>query len=298
MVAGVGTFNVDQPEGENIGSNKPLRYERPLQSIASAGSSRRKDIDDTCIQLRWGFRLAFMVQIGPSALAADGPVVITQATSQAGGVTKGDKPGFPVSITRSGSYELGSSLQPPAGVSGIVVSAPNVTIDLKGFALEGRDTAKHGVVVRGRPGRSVEVRNGSITGFAGSAIYGPTLTVGVFQNLRIHWNGDGIRTAHHGRIMNNSIIANVGAGVLCGNFCHVEGNIVAENQQGGISVDSGNVLGNVIEQNEEFGIKATFFAGAANNSLWWNGDGGQLVNISAMQPNFCEPTCDYADLSP
>ncbi len=242
--------------------------------------------------------LAFAVQIGASALAADGPVVITQATALAGGVTPGDKPGFPVSITRSGSYQFGSNLLPPAGETAIVVTDQNVTIDLEGFALKGRDKAKHGVMVRGRPARSVEVRNGSITGFSGSAIYAPTLTVGVLQDLRIHWNVGGILTAHYGRVINNSITTNMGVGVLCGNFCHVEGNLVAENQQGGISVLIGNILGNVIELNEVFGIRAAMFAGAANNSLWSNGDAGQLINVFVMEPNFCEPACDYAEPVP
>ena len=48
-----------------------------------------------------------------SANAVDGVILITQANAQAGNVTPGDLAGFPVTISRSGSYKLASNLTIP-----------------------------------------------------------------------------------------------------------------------------------------------------------------------------------------
>src|SRR5215208_2216353 len=56
------------------------------------------------------------------AIAADGPIVITQAKALAGNVTPGDTPGFPVTLSRAGSYILGSNLQASAGKAGITIA--------------------------------------------------------------------------------------------------------------------------------------------------------------------------------
>src|SRR5262245_58659019 len=72
------------------------------------------------------------------ALAVDGQVLITQARALAGGVTAGDTPGFPVTISEPGSYKPGSNLIVPDGnTDGIVITTSHVTIDLNGFAILG-----------------------------------------------------------------------------------------------------------------------------------------------------------------
>ena len=69
-------------------------------------------------------------------------------------------------------------------------------------------------------------------------------------------------------------------------------------------INGGSVLGNVIKFNQGYGINALFeTVGAANNTIHLNGDlrterPQQTVNVRAMQPNFCEPECTYADPPP
>lgn len=79
-------------------------------------------------------------------LASDGAILIDQARAIAGGVSDGDAPGFPVSITRPGLYRLTSDLNFDSsfGTNGIVVnrgpglfSDGAVTIDLNGHTLDG-----------------------------------------------------------------------------------------------------------------------------------------------------------------
>jgi hypothetical protein len=109
----------------------------------------------------------------------DGVILIDQNKALAGNVTLGDTPGFPVSITQSGSYRLDSNLLAPAGANGIEITASNVTIDLNGFSIIGTpgdpDSPPFIMGILFRPvstvlgplsrSSAITIRNGSITGF-------------------------------------------------------------------------------------------------------------------------------------
>src|SRR5512139_2763385 len=80
--------------------------------------------------------------------AVDGVIEINQAKAKVGGVTPGDTPLFPVTISQPGSYRLTSNLDVtdasarPNGTAAenttaIQVTADNVTIDLNGFMIKG-----------------------------------------------------------------------------------------------------------------------------------------------------------------
>ncbi len=61
-----------------------------------------------------------------AAHAGDGVIEISQTQAEAGGVTSGDTPGFPVTLSAPGSYRLTSNLDvrnepSPADISAIVV---------------------------------------------------------------------------------------------------------------------------------------------------------------------------------
>jgi hypothetical protein len=83
--------------------------------------------------------LAAVIALGLAsreARADDGRIEINQARALAGGVTPGDAPGFPVTISVPGSYVLTSNLAAPAG-DGIAASVAGVAIDLNGFEVVG-----------------------------------------------------------------------------------------------------------------------------------------------------------------
>lgn len=72
------------------------------------------------------------------AKAVDGVILITQARALAGGITPGDAPGFPVTLSQPGSYRLAGNLTvATANVNAIFVEADNVSIDLNGFTVFG-----------------------------------------------------------------------------------------------------------------------------------------------------------------
>ena len=86
------------------------------------------------------FSLTIFAALAGPIYAVDGVVLINQSAALAGNVTPGDTPGFPVTISVSGSYRLSSNLivsDPNANTDGIDISADNVTIDLNGFSIFG-----------------------------------------------------------------------------------------------------------------------------------------------------------------
>ncbi len=228
------------------------------------------------------------------ASAVDGVVLITQAKAQAGNVTPGDAAGFPVTIAAAGSYRLAGNLQVRSNRNGILVTAAEVSIDLNGFTIDGRDAALTGIVGNQR---SLTVRNGTIRNFKNSGIS----TVGallIVEDMRISENDqNGILNETNGfaRVIDNTIFSNGFQGIACAQTCHVEGNIVSNNgaQSGssGIFMGSGTVLGNTITGNASFGINATLSTGYGNNTITDNNGGGVQVGGSILElfPNACFP---------
>jgi hypothetical protein len=75
------------------------------------------------------------------ASAVDGVVLIDQNKALAGNVTPGDAPGFPVTLSVSGSYRLAGDLTLASPTdTGVLIAANNVTLDLNGFSILGSVT--------------------------------------------------------------------------------------------------------------------------------------------------------------
>lgn len=108
-----------------------------------------------------------------AALLAAGSSFAQTAISQAKGMS------FPITLSSPGSYKLTSNLVVPANSHGIVISSPNVTLDLNGFTISGPVTcASAGVCSMAQAGfngisasvPNTVIRNGTIKGFQGAGI--------------------------------------------------------------------------------------------------------------------------------
>src|SRR4051812_47183537 len=87
-------------------------------------------------QAHWVAAAALLFALPASAI--DGVTLIDQNRALAGGVTPGDAPGFPISITRPGQYRLSGNLTvPDVDTTAIEVATDHVTIDLNGFVIAG-----------------------------------------------------------------------------------------------------------------------------------------------------------------
>ena len=213
-----------------------------------------------------------------------------------GNVTAGDTPGFPITISRPGTYKFAGNIYPTAGQRGIQVTARFVTIDFAGFALQGGEQANIGIL-SGQS--SLTIKNGTIALFNLNAIRGsgPYWTI---DNMRIYSNGEhGIHASgsaaqwiisnseivengesgieaptSSGLLIRNNIVSRNGMRGISVGGAHVEGNMVSENAGSfyGIAIlDAGTVLGNTLISSG-LGMYGTSLVGYGNNTFAGTGD--------------------------
>ncbi len=233
----------------------------------------------TCLTALIGFALP--------ALAVDGVIEINEARALAGGVTPGDAPGYPVTISQSGSYRLTGNLSQSNPTKNVIdIWANDVTLDLNGFTLKGESSctrnANNGVVVCSNGGSysgsgidtsssvRVVIRNGRIVGMANHGILAGGGTVDVDNVTVEHCDGyglyqirqvsranarlnrqDGINAGYG--MVTESLAENNGAtGISCANCV---GNIARSNLTG-IRVLDGVAERNAVISNKTAGIDA------------------------------------------
>jgi hypothetical protein len=223
--------------------------------------------------------------------------------------------GFPYKIKKSGSYKLTSNLAVPAGVDGIDVLAPDVTIDLNGFSITGPvvcagfgpvtcPTASTGVGINGGNENGttgpadVKVFNGSVNGMGSHGIFlsgdGSLVDKVSVQNNA----GAGIIVA--GSVIESSAVANGSTGILAfivrdSEAANNAGDGIITDGRGGVAMDdvssfNGNrgivaqnasVTGSTITLNKGVGLQAVCPSAILNNTI--------VANASSIQTE--EPGC-------
>ncbi len=225
---------------------------------------------------------------------ADGAVSIDQNSVQSGGVTPDDTPGFPVTISQSGSYRLAGNLNVnDLNTTAIQITADFVTLDLNGFSIVGPavcttgtsttcPAAGTGVGVLAGTGqgpvpRGVRIRNGSVRGMG---LIGIELTgsVSVVERVTVDSNaGGGMIVA--GAVIQSAATQNGSFGIVADT---VRDSTAQENSGDGIILghNGGVATGNVSALNGGFGL-AVQFGTASGNTLFLN----QSAGISALCPS-------------
>lgn len=227
----------------------------------------------------------------------NGDILITQAAASAGGITPGDAPGFPITISVSGTYRLATNLVVTTVVNGIEVRANEVTIEMGGHTLAGSGAGRNGITTFNR---ALRVEHGTVRGFTNDAIRSVAqfLTVSdmiITANGRVGVFAESIGNGESGyftKVTNSNISSNL-YGIWCGAYCHVEGNIVSKNDNMGVYIAGvgGTVLGNTISANNGDGIYFPAKGGAGNNTIVSNGGSAISGLYIPMQPNACSPAC-------
>jgi hypothetical protein len=149
-----------------------------------------------------------------TASASDGVTEINAARAAAGGVTPGDIAGFPVTLSAPGSYRLtGDLVVPDENTTAIAITAPNVTLDLGGFAISGPTSCAAfacaptgvGVGVIGSADGST-VRNGRVTGMG---LHGISLLARArVEDVDVGSNGGSGISVTQGSVRRSSAIGN------------------------------------------------------------------------------------------
>ena len=210
----------------------------------------------------------------PSAIrAVDGVVLIDQNRALAGGITPGDTPGFPITISQSGTYRLTGNLTvPDANTNAFTLTAEFVTIDLNGYSIIGPtvclpvgETVTSCSPSGGGSGvtlnfnqRGIAVVNGVVRGMGFLGIDLGTGDGHLVKNVRAESNGAGGIRLQRGTV--SGCIANSNGGI-------------------GISATQSTVSGNTVILNRDYGIQANCPSSIVGNTVFVNGGG--TINAGA-----------------
>ncbi len=253
--------------------------------------------------------MGMLVGLSSSLYAQDAVVLIDQTRVMAGNITPGDAPGFPATISRSGSYRLASNLViSPAGATAIQITASNVTLDLNGFSIVGPggcSVDSQGLTSCPAPGsgvgvlagddlhpgaRSITVRNGSVRGMTltGIQITGDGSMV---ENVASDGNyqdgfnvnglvsessatGNGLDGILGQTIRNSTATANRRVGISVRTLGGVAtGNVSTRNGGHGITAALSTIRGNVASLNSDVGISILCPSVVSENTAIDNGHG-------------------------
>lgn len=110
-------------------------------------------------------------------------------------------PGEVYRIAQPGSYYLTGDVVGAAGLNGIRIVSPDVTLDLNGFAVVGAEGSFRGIDLQGEL-ENVKIRNGVVRGWGNHGIDAYLDVNCVFEGLRVVGNGrDGINAGDRASVV-------------------------------------------------------------------------------------------------
>jgi hypothetical protein len=231
--------------------------------------------------------VSIMLLCGSAHATDDGVVLINQAKAIAGGLTPGDTPGFPVTISKPGSYKLSSNLTiSRVNTTGIEITSDDVTLDLNGFTIQGPTVctpgsnnsvscspAGSGVGVNAPTEANIAVTNGVVRGMGahGINLAGPNARADNIQAYSNGGNGISAAAGSHNTSANNG---GVGIAITTGS-----NNTSASNGGDGIDASASGMANNSVSNNNGgIGINA----GTANNNVSSNNNGDGINASTAI----------------
>jgi hypothetical protein len=209
--------------------------------------------------LRATVTLLFIVTAS-AALASDGVIEINAAQAVAGGVTPGDAAGYPVQLTRPGSYRLTGNLDVSAlagaqNLTAISIESSDVDLDLGGFALIGPSVcggfpfacapSGTGSGIRSLAEDRTRVHHGAIRGFG-----------------RV-----GILLQADSKVVDVTVSNCAQGGISSGTGSLISDNAVSVNGGPGIQLATGVVRDNSVRGSVFFGIYVSSNATVVNNTV-------------------------------
>jgi hypothetical protein len=254
---------------------------------------------------------AAIALVAAGAQASDGVVEINLAQAASGGVTPGDAPGWPVTLSQPGSYRLTGPLAvPDAATTAIQIAATSVTLDLGGFSISGPVVcsgepascagAGSGVGIDAAGTNSTVVRNGSVQGMGAEGVrLGPGSSV---ESVRAASNGaTGIFVGRLSHVSNCRADANGDVGIG-GDAEHVivEGATAWANAGSGFSLRRGSIVRGSTALNNGFhgidfgpavpaGERASFEGNTLRGNAGFAVVGGQATGGNICDDVACSP---------
>ena len=201
-------------------------------------------------------------------------------------------------ISQPGSYYLTENIVGVSGKNGILVTANNVTLDLKGFSVLGASNSENGIIIFSSS-PNLTIRDGTISGWTNSSSYGvicQTTNV-IFERLTISGNFSGLYCGGNTVVENCTVSGNNGIGItVFGSDSLVRGNRCLGNNAANVGGTTSLVVfgsNNRIEGNHVtstgvggYGIGIISSASYTNNIVIQNsvaGSGANNYSFNASQ---------------
>jgi hypothetical protein len=205
-----------------------------------------------------------LVVIAGPAWSGNGQIQINHQRALAGGVTPGDTPGYPVTLSVAGAYILTSVLTPPDQNTNVIeITADSVSLDMNGFSIIGTNfcatpptcsAAGTGIGIVSA-NNLIAIEHGLISGMGS---HGMSFTgVGIlFREMGIsHCAGNGIQAADRVFFYDTAVGFSGGTGIVAG----VGANLI--NSNSGLNGVNGLVTGDAPK------IKDGGFGGNVGNGI-------------------------------
>lgn len=150
--------------------------------------------------------------------------------------------GFMYIIAQPGSYYLtGNITGPGSGIRGIAVAAPNVTIDLNGFTMDGGGVGDDAIYALSGSSDGLTVRNGTISNWVKEGVDGFFAAGCRLQSLQVRNSvaGYGVVTGP-GSIISDCSVLGSAVGIVTTEDSTVQDCVAKGNVSGGIWLGSGS----------------------------------------------------------
>jgi hypothetical protein len=234
---------------------------------------------------------------GTTTTPAGGVITIDQARAEAGSVTAGDAPGFPVTISQPGSYRLTGNLNvAEIGATAIEIAADHVTLDLNGFTIAGpglcsgtapnpivcQNLATTGSAVTTTPNkRYVKVHNGQARGFH-TGVHVDHMSSA--EDLVVSHTSTGIWVGTMSQALRNTVHLASHRGIGASN------GVVRENAVHNAETGIFTSTAGLVERNRVHQVGTAIYgyagpAGAAGNLITYAAQ--PFVQVVQMGPNLC-----------
>ena len=194
---------------------------------------------------------------------------------------------LPYTISVPGSYYVTTNLTGLPGSAGITIATGNVTLDLKGFALQGLATSLDGIDINASC-INVTVRDGNLSGWGGFGVYSPASNV-TLESLSISGTYAGIFLTGSGVVSKCNCKDNSQNGIYV-NSGKVTSCLAPNNGGGGINLSSGTVLDCTCNGDAGYGIIAN---SGTVSSCTCNNDTGYGITTVSGTVSACTVNNDY-----
>lgn len=215
------------------------------------------------------FALLTSLLASTPAFAGDGVIEINGASAESGGVTPGDTPGYPVTLSKSGSYRLtGDLVSSSQAVPVITITTDRVSLDLAGFTVgaclgAGLCATGNASAIAASGVSNLRIHDGVVQGSGGACIFAGGHAV--LDDLRVtDCGGNGISAGSYSRVVGVSVsdVDDIGVSLQIGSV--LQDSVVSSSGSYGVVVYFNALLVDTVIADNEGAIAASGISGASS----------------------------------